>query len=421
MNTDSNAQNVPNTVPNVPKRAREAASPPRGITVYKRVMLGGHESGTYYCRFRVRGKDGKVRQPQLDTGCTDYRAAIKWAMAQKAAQTSGQKGQVLAAMLSQDRPGVPTIGKMLAEWLKGQTTANEATAKRTVNSFRMVWREALDVPSNDALDSMTVNVCTKPALLAWIATRQGLEKPNFRSALPANNAIAARLREMRSILSPGKRAHLWEEAGLAMPDFSSVLSVPMPMLTETPFRWIDEPTMEAIEAAVDAAPDENMKRAFWLMRLLAMRNCEVAACRAGWAETMDGKRFIRICHRPAEGFTLKRRENVRLLEIPVKIASYFDGPPEKHLLTGCATERTGHTFRRLNHLIRQFLPDRVKGAYEMRKQRISEEMVSTGSIVAAAALAGDLVATIERHYCDISANLPALRMRRAKVLEGGAA
>jgi hypothetical protein len=36
-------------------------------------------------------------------------------------------------------------------------------------------------------------------------------------------------------------------------------------------------------------------------------------------------------------------------------------------------------------------------------------MISTGSIAAAAALAGDLVATVEAHYCDIAANLPALR------------
>jgi hypothetical protein len=145
-----------------------------------------------------------------------------------------------------------------------------------------------------------------------------------------------------------------------------------------------------------------------------MRNSEVAACRVGWAERQDGKLFLRICHRPAERFTLKRRENVRYLEIPEKCQAWFDGPADDYILKGATTERCSHTFRRLNLLVRRFVPGREKGAYELRKQRISEEMVDTGSISTAAALAGDLVATIERHYVDISRNLPALKARRAR-------
>lgn len=422
MTTQDNAANVPQSVPKRAQTARKSSGPvvPRGITVYRREMAGGHLSENYYTRFRYRDKSGIVRQPQLDTGTRDYREAVQWAVAQKTALTSGQKKQVLAAMMSMDRPNVSRVGQLLATWEQHQTKAKESTVVDTLSGFRLVWREALDLPDNAALDALPLTALGKPALLDWIARRQGLPKADFRRPLPANNTICARLREMRSLLSP-KHAHLWSEEGLSVPDFGALLSVPMPEATHRPFRWIEADTMEAMEKAADACGNENQRRGFWLMRLLALRNSEVSACRVGWAERMDGKLFLRLCHRPAEGFALKRRENVRFLEIPEKIAHWFEGPPDRYLLTGSMTERCDQVWRRLNVMLRPYLPDRTKAAYELRKQRISEEMVDTGSIVAAAALAGDLVATIEAHYCDISANLPALRMHRAKVLEGGAA
>lgn len=416
--TEHDAQNVPLSVPKRAHATKPAACP-RGITVYRRKLAHG-ESETYYCRFRVRGKDGITRQPQLDTGCAELRAAIKWATAQRDALASGQKNQVLAARLSQDRPGVPTVGTLLRAWEHHQHRANDRTAGMTLSGFRLVWREALDAPDNAALDAMSCAALTKPALMAWIAGRQALDRPNFRDALPANNTIRARLREVRSVLSP-RHAHLWAEAGLVVPDFGALLDIPMPEGTATPFSMLSPDEMEAIEKAIDSSTDRNMVRGFWLMRLLAMRNSEVAACRVGWAETMGGKRFIRICHRPEESFTLKRRENVRYLELPERLAPWFEGDASQYILAGSETERTSSVWRRLNVILRPFLPGREKAAYELRKQRISEEMVDTGSIVAAAALAGDLVATIERHYCDIAANMPALRMQRAKVIDGGQA
>jgi hypothetical protein len=422
MTTQHDAENVPQNVPKRAHAARKTSGPvlPRGITVYRRTMAGGHVSPTYYTRFRVRDKSGAVKQPQLDTGTADYREAVQWAIAQKAALTSGQKKQVLAATMSMDRPNVSRVGQLLSAWEEHQTRAKQSTVIDTLSGFRLVWREALGLPDNRALDAVLLTALTKPALVDWIARRQGLPKADFRRPLPANNTICARLREMRSILS-AKHVHLWADEGLHVPDFSAVLAVPMPEPTHRPFRWIESDIMEAMEKAVDASGDENARRGFWLMRLLALRNSEVSACRVGWAERLDGKLFLRLCHRPDEGFALKRRENVRFLEIPEKLIPWFDGPPDKFLLTGSRTERRDQVWRRLNHLLRRFLPDRTKASYELRKQRISEEMVETGNIAAAAALAGDLVATIEMHYCDISANLPALRMRRAKVLEGGAA
>lgn len=421
MTTEHDAQNVPQNVPKRAHGARKSSGPvlPRGITVYRRVMAAGHVSETYYTRFRYRDKSGIVRQPQLDTGTRDYREACQWAIAQKTALTSGQKKQALAALMSMDRPTVSKVGKLLATWEQHQTRAKDSTVKDTLSGFRLVWREALGLAENAALDALPLTALAKPALLEWIAGRQGLPKPDFRRPLPANNTICARLREMRSLLSP-KHQHLWSEEGLSVPDFGPLLAIPMPEATHRPFRWIESGILEAMESAVDATTDENLRRGFWMMRLLALRNSEVSACRAGWAERMDGKLFLRLCHRPAEGFALKRRENVRFLEIPEKCQRWFDGPPEGYILTGARTEREGQVWRRLNVLLRAYLPDRTKAAYELRKQRISEEMVEYG-MVAAAALAGDLVATIETHYCDISANLPALRMRRAKVIDGGKA
>jgi hypothetical protein len=412
-----NAKNVPNTVPKRAQTEARQSGPPKGITVYRRTMSGGHVSGTYYCRFRYRDKDGIVRQPQLDTGTNDYRAAVKWACAQKAALTSGQKSQVLAARMSMDRPNVARVDELLKAWKTHQHGANDATSARTLNSFRMIWREALDT-DNETLGKMPVSALTKPALMQWIAARQGLPRPDFRRAIEANNGIIARLREMRSIISP-KNRHFWHEAGIAVGDFEHVLSVPMPEATDTPFRWISGDALTAMEKAADECGDDNLTRAFWMMRLLAMRNCEVAACRVGWAETMDGKRYLRLSHRPDENFNLKRRENVRFLEIPARLLPWFEGPAGEYLLDGSKTERENLVFRRLNLLVRRFVPDREKGAYELRKQRISEELVDTGSIAAAAALAGDLVSTIERHYIDISRNLASLKIHRAKVIEGG--
>lgn len=375
--------------------------------MFRRELTNGI-SETYYCRFRVRGKDGKLSRCQLDTGARELRAAIKWATAQRDAMVSGQKNQVIRARLAQDRPGVASIGDMLQAWLAHQHGCNEASAADTVAGFRMVWREALGQPDNDALDRQPAVSMTQARLLDWIATRQGLKRPDFRMARPGNNNLRARMREVRSILAT-RRSYCWTEAGLRVPDFSWVGAVPMPMEEDKPFALIDQVTMAKIEAVVEAHPEEQIKRAFWLMRLLAMRNSEVAACRVGWAETMAGRRVIRICHRPHEGFTLKRSANVRLLEIPERCLPWFEGDASSYILTGSHTERTSAVWRRLSLLLRPFLPGRTKSCYELRKQRISEEMISTGSIVAAAALAGDLVQTIEAHYCDISANLPALR------------
>lgn len=379
----------------------------RGLTVYRRQLRGG-PSETYYCRFRARDKGGVLRRHQLDTGCREYRAAVRWARAQRDAMVGGRKNMVFAARLAQDRPGVPTVGQLLDAWRRNQHSCNEKTAAETVSRFRMVWREALCLPDNAALDAASTSRLTRTALLDWIAARQGLPRPDFRLARPQNNTLRARLREVRSILS-ARRDHVWMDAGLAVPDFAWVAAVPMPQATERPYHALDSVTMARMEAAVDAHPDENVRRAFWMMRLLAMRNSEVSACRIGWAEHLAGQRVLRIAQRPNEGFTLKRAGGGRLLVLPDRLQAWFEGPADAYLLAGGASERKSEVWRRLSALLRPFLPGRTKSCYELRKQRITEEMIATGSMAAAAALAGDLVATVEKHYCDIAANLPALR------------
>jgi hypothetical protein len=385
----------------------------QGISVFRRELAGGKMSRTYYCRFRVRRKDGTTRRAQLNTGCTDQRAAEKWARAQAEAARSDQRNQVLVARMSQARPGVAQVGAMIDAYMRHQTGALEATARRQALDFLLVWREALD--TDDAgVRRLPVTGLTRDALRGWIARRQGLTRPSFREALPANNTIRARMRSVRAILSP-RLADAWAEAGLAIPDFAGLLAVPMPEATEKPFRMIPPAALVEMEAAA-AGADENVRRAFLLMRHLALRNSEVAACRVGWAERWEGRLMLRVCHRPGE-FTLKRRENVRLLEIPPALHSIFDGAADAYILAGSRTERQSATFRRLCILVRRWMPrdERTKAAYILRGQRISEEMVENG-IEAAAALAGDLIATIERHYCDIAANLPALRQGRLRVV-----
>ena len=398
----TDATNVPKSVP---KRSQGA---PRGITVYRREFAAG-PSPTYYCRFRVRTPDGRTKQPQLDTGQADKRAAIKWAIAQKAALESGQKDQVLAARMSQDRPSVPTIGQILAAWEDGQHGQKQKTTLETKAAVLLFAREVTGSRDGAAVSPLAL---TESATLEWIARRQGQARPNFREALPANNRLRGILRYVRGVLAPAKGLYIYQRAGLAVPDLGWLRAIPFPMEVRRPFRLLDRATLDALDAALDAHQhtDPNAYIAYHLMRHLALRNSEVAACRAGWAEPLGDRLMLRLTERPDEGFTLKRQENARLLEIPDHLTAWFTGRhPAALLLDGTAHERQRAVWVRLNAILRPHLTRRTKGAYELRKQRISEILISTGSIAAAAAFGGDRIDTIEKHYADIAANLDRLQ------------
>ena len=142
-------------------------------------------------------------------------------------------------------------------------------------------------------------------------------------------------------------------------------------------------------------------RAYLLMSRLGLRNSEVVAVRKGWFETHNGTRLLVLKDRPQEAFKLKNSLSGAIGVSDALWGQLTEGLPEQwdYLIDErTMTDRFDAAYRTLNNFIRQFLPDRKKGAYELRKWAGSIVATRSGIYAAQQFLRHRSVKTTESYY-----------------------
>ena len=142
-------------------------------------------------------------------------------------------------------------------------------------------------------------------------------------------------------------------------------------------------------------------RAYLLMSRLGLRNSEVVAVRQGWFETHNGTRLLVLKDRPQEAFKLKNSLSGAIGVSDALWGQLTAGLPEgwDYLIDEkTMTDRFDAAYRTLNNFIRGFLPDRKKGAYELRKWAGSIVATRSGIYAAQQFLRHRSVKTTESYY-----------------------
>ena len=216
----------------------------------------------------------------------------------------------------------------------------------------------------------------------------------------------------RSLFTPMAR-ECYDEAGLKLPELEEFLKTPKRgNCHSTMYQPIAEATIAEMQKAARELrkTDPGAYLVYRLMLGLGMRNKEVKWAKPRWIEyrpttaIIEGREhrsnepYMGIICRP--DFTPKNKRN-RWVPVPAGLlADLRELVPEgqEFILPGSDYQRHTLAYYGLNAWIRRFLPDRVKGAYDLRKHFGSVIAGSQGIYKAQEYLGHSSVTTTEQHY-----------------------
>jgi len=172
----------------------------------------------------------------------------------------------------------------------------------------------------------------------------------------------------------------FEKAGLQLPDvraFRKVPKLPTPRAGWEP--WPEE-AYNAMHQASLLLKDSHPKP--WLvnqlLRRLGLRNSELLAARVDWIVDIEGgRKGLKVCDRPAEGYQLKGALP-RVLPLGADLLELFEGRDGYLIDIENRAARLYLIEREHNRWIRQFIPDRTKGNHELRKHVGSQVLTHNG-------------------------------------------
>lgn len=250
--------------------------------------------------------------------------------------------------------------------------------------------------SRQAVLDMRADVLTAELVASYRVSARRLTKSKY--------AINSRLIQAKSVFADTKTTM----PALTLPDLTAFRTAQGERNAAedvgfVPFSPEVLPAMErAAEAVRESQPD--LYRAFILFRNFGLRLIEARHVRGSWFETrtIEGRQrhVLTIRRRDSEGFTVKNRVE-RFLIVPDDLWPIFaDIAPEDFAIMPRATpgQRQRFTDRTMSDWVRQFIPDRQKSTYELRKNAGSEVLTRTGSLSEAAKFLGDSEATAAKWY-----------------------
>lgn len=259
-----------------------------------------------------------------------------------------------------------TIGELIAKY-KERATQRPDTIRSNVRSLRMVIKT---VHGGDP-DSKSTSVLT-PNLIRGFEKRQ-IQHAEKR-ATPATRATvvqkvristASYVRQARAIVAL-RKMKFYE--GLKLPDLTGFRGESV----ETPKRSLPRPLdMKALAAMEAAAPglsrdDPGAYVAHLLFSRLGLRNIEIVNARTHWIN--DG--CIGIINRPEEDFFPKGCEGWVPIAADVlkEILKFQPLCTDGYLVPGAnRTERYHAVYRRHSRWVSQWIKDRTKTSYELRR------------------------------------------------------
>lgn len=347
------------------------------------------EPGSEFYFYRVK-LPGMKHRFKRSTGQTTLAAAI--AQAKVIRRELLEDGQARATM---KQPGYATVGDVLKVWLERSTAS---TRKNNASAMRKWVRSFTDADP----DGVSMTRCTAEVferyLQKWPGSPQGREST---------------WRQIRAIFA--KEPLRWyKQAGLVLPDLEEFRAVKGKVKAREAFYEGYVPMPTEVLAEMDAAAEALRKsasledRKVWavyaLMRWCGFRNSEVAALRWEWL-VRGQKGFLWKFERHQDEAGQWQMPKGRPRQVPVRMRLL--GQLRFALKTRRAgfviprahkTEAEILTERTINGFVRRFLPDRMKGAYELRKQYGSEVARRDGIEVASRNLGHMDLKTTWNHY-----------------------
>jgi len=358
------------------------------VSVYK-----PQNSETWYYRVQIHGK-----RFNRSTGQTTRPAAIVKARALAKELRGGGDARELMV-----KPGYSTCGELADVWEQNSAASTAADNTRVLRRF-VGWFHAGD------WREVSMAQVTPERLERWLRDYEG-------SDVGRRSTWAT----IRALWQP-KALQWYERAKLVLPDVRKLREVRLPTAKREKgaefagFRLIPPDVLASMDAAAEVlrrSPDLE-RRKVWavysLMRWCGLRNSEIAALRCGWI--VRGRRgpVIELVRRVLpDGSTWRPKGSGGVVPVRLRLLAQLrramrqDGRRRPHpgafvIPRANPTDAARLVEREINGFVRPFLPDRQKGAYELRKQFGAEISMRDGIEVASRVLRHGDIKTTWKHY-----------------------
>jgi hypothetical protein len=341
----------------------------------------------WYYRVKVNG-----HRRRRSTGHTDKALALR--QAKIIALGLREDGQARTTM---KRPGFATVGDVLAVWLErspAKTRKNNAsTLRKWVRSFA----------GQDA-DSVSMTRLSAEELERYLRAWPG--SPEGR---------ASTWRQIRAVFAEQPR-RWYAQADLVLPDLTELRLVRAETsareLRVRGYKLIGRERLVAMDAAAEllrrssSLEDRRIWAVYALMRWCGLRNSEVASLRWEWLKRGQRSFFWSFERRVLpDGSWYFPKGTARDVPVRWRILGQLRRALQSRegyvIPRSSMTDAVTLTERSINGFVRKFVPERTKGAYELRKQFGAEYCQKYGLPATAVVMGHGDFKTTWNHYHDL--------------------
>jgi hypothetical protein len=370
---------------------------------------------TYYANFRIKQADPKnptiIRPVQINrsTG-TDHRPTAQ-------SIANHMRNQALLGLFKDVpklRDECPTAGQLVDRFLE---RSGLGTAQQLTNEFLTVVAEGAGMKRIKGNDRAAIKAQRSAARDLRLSVLTADHMLLFRDGPDQHRTVITINKLMRTAFSMFSKRAMEYYRGLNVPDVSKWLTVALLPETEdvafvpipiTTLISMDADAPSMLELAGNTSLDESSRAkwlnaygCYWMMRRCGLRNDEVSELRWEWFQQVEGNMRLYLNNygywepKGSPGF------------VPVAWDLYNQllelfGPAvpgqEGFVLKGTPNIRWRSTHVNVNEFVRKYLPDRKKGAYELRKQWGSEIASEHGLETASQLLRHSDFSVTYKHY-----------------------
>jgi integrase len=357
--------------------------------------------GPYYIRFEPPSNAGKHVRTVHRSLRTNVAAAAK-ARAKLIIEPI-LNGQWETAEKLKSKSGYATIGHIIERY-QSDAEDRPATIRNNISALRLLIRS---VHPGDP-DAQNSSVLTGELIRQFERIRMAAAKsePERRRT---RTSIRSYIVQARSVVAP-RKMRFYDD--LTLPDLSSFRSERVEMPKRTKPRALDLGVIAAINAAAPKLVNDDpaVYVAFLMFSRLGLRNVEIRSARWSWIE--NGR--IGIVDRPAEDFFCKGSEGWVPIapDVLKELMRFRNLSTDDYVVPGAtATERQIAVDRRHSQWVGQWIKDRSKTSYELRRYAGSLIYNATRDILKVRDfLRHASVETTQRWYAYLLEEVPAIGM-----------
>jgi hypothetical protein len=293
----------------------------------------------------------------------------------------------------------PTVGELLDAYAAGDRHVRKQTSTDYELALLKMIRVLKGLEREEA-KKLRLDVLTADFVRAYQAKMQKSTSVDYVTPMKVNTSINSTVRQARGLFSR-KSLITYERAGLSMPDtLPGFLRVQF--LRELSHRYSDNPIpKEQIEQMNKDLPDlKKEDERLWvihlMIRLMGLRDSEIARARRPWLVERGDKTFLVINRR--EGEAAPKRSDGEVA-VPKVLLDYFHSHDSDYLIPAKhPTERHNLIYKTHSKWVGARIPGREKTNHELRKWAGSMVATKTNSWERAAQFLRIDLETAKKHY-----------------------